>query len=248
MSALASLVKAAVLGAALLFLMMYAAGAALSWTGNGARGLSSFSIDHSDWPTATGFVIMQNRDPGGLVSVNFVYGVGGRPYSGTQSWTGEGPNYSRGDSVTVYYDANKPSVSVVDPLRRQAPMLDLLTQPALALLSFLAYAATLVWAWASSCAWLVLRNGRRTPMWSWKPRATRIWRIAGTGVPPLAAIVLLVRMAIAGDLSNATTMLSAVVPLYVLVPFALAALLKHDNFVSGWMASLGGQQPADSAA
>jgi hypothetical protein len=242
MSALASLVKAVLLGAALLFLTMYATGAALSWTGNGARGLSSFVIDHSGWPTATGFVIMQNRDLDGVVSVTFIYGVAGRPYSGTQSWTGEGPAYSRGDSVTVYYDTNKPSISVVDPSRRQAPMPELLTQPALAVLSFGAYCATVIWAWASCCAWLAYENGRRTPMWSWRPRRNRIWRIAGAGIPPLASVVLLGRMAFAGDLSSGIAVLSAVVAMYLVIPFALAGLLRRDNFVSGWMASLGGSR------
>ena len=240
MNALASLVKAALLAAALLFLLMYATGAALSWTGGGARGLSSFAIDHSDWPTATGFVIMQNRNPDGVVSVTFIYGVAGRPYSGTQSWTGEGPTYSRGDPVTVYYDTNKPSISVVEPSRRQAPMLDLLTQPTLAVLSFLAYCATVIWAWASSCGWLARENGRRTPVWSWRPRRDRIWRIAGAGVPSLASIFLLGRAAVAGDLTSAAAAPAAVVAVYLLIPFALAGLLKHDNFVSGWMASLGG--------
>jgi hypothetical protein len=142
--------------------------------------------------------------------------------------------------VTVYYDTNKPSISVVDPSRRQAPMLDLLTQPILAVLSYLAYCATVIWAWASSCGWLGYEHGRPAPMWSWRPRRDRIWRLAGAAVPALASIVLLGRAAVAGDPSGAAAAPFAVVAAYLVIPFALAGLLRYDNFLSGWMASLGG--------
>ena len=240
MKVLSSLLKAGVLGTALLFFMMYSIGGALTWGVHGTRGPTSFTIDHSNWPTARGFVIVQSTNPDGLVFVTFVYGVGGRPYSGTQYWSGQGSTYSRGDSVTVYYDSDKPSISVVDPSRRQAPMLDLLAQPAIMLLLFLAYYAVVVWAWASCFASLVSRSGRTRPAWSWKPRAKRIWRIVGAGSPPVAASIFVADMVASGHFSSATPILLGAVGAFLVVPLGLILLLKYDNFLSGWLGSLGG--------
>ncbi len=242
------LLKAAGLGTVLLFFMMYAIGGAFTWGVSGTRGISSFAINHSNWPNAHGYVIAQSVNQDGLVFVTFVYGVGGRPYSGTQYWSGDGPIYSRGDPVTIYYDASKPSVSVVDPSRRQAPMFDLLTQPAIMSVSFLGYAMAAVWAWASCCASLVSKGGRSRPRWSWKPRGERIWRILGTGIPMATALVFLVDAVVSRELSSGSPILLGAVGVYVIVPLGLSVLLKYNNFLSGWMGALGRRWEADAQA
>jgi hypothetical protein len=241
MKVLSSLLKAGLLGIVLLFFMMYAMGGALTWGVHGHRGLSSFAVNHSNWPAARGYVITQSSNPDGLVFVTFVYGVGGRPYTGTQYWTGDGLIYMRGDPVTVYYDDDKPSISVVDVSKRQAPIFDLLTQPAIMLFSFLAYLAASIWAWASCCAALVSMHGRTRPSWSWRPRGRRIWRIAGTAFPMAAALYFAANMAAERQLSSATPILVGAVVAYVLIPLGLMVLLKFNNFFSGWMGSLGGR-------
>ncbi len=248
MKVLSSLLKAGLLGTVLLFFMMYAMGGALTWGVHGHRGLSSFATDHSNWPIARGYVMAQSTNPDGLVFVTFVYGVGGRPWTGTQYWSGDGPIYTRGDPVTVYYDDDKPSISVVDASKRQAPMFDLLTQPAIMAVSFVAYGAVVIWAWASCCAALVSMCGRTRPSWSWRPRGKRIWRIAGTAFPMAAALYFGANMAASGHLSSATPVLVGAFAAYVLVPLALMLLLRFNNFFSGWMGSLGGKTQGSALA
>jgi hypothetical protein len=220
------ILKAALLAFAVMTLSVMMQTFAFALGEGGMWATSSVESDHSLWPTVQGSVSYYGgEDDEGYVDVSFEYEVGGVSYRGMQMWHGENRKYSRGETVTVYYDPGKPSISVVDPSRSQLPGETVLVGLGVVIATFVAYVVIVVWAWNSNVT-RSLPGGPKAATFSWWPNHAGGWRTAGVALGLASAALV---FPLSPLKSSAAVGFYLPVALFLLTAMGFASAVKIRN-------------------
>jgi hypothetical protein len=83
---------------------------------------SNVGLSRSQWPTTSGTVTYYKeewrpRTDDRWRYVDYAYEVNGRQYYGKQEWMAseKAPTFSEGQIVTIFYNPEKPEISVIEP-------------------------------------------------------------------------------------------------------------------------------------